>query len=63
MLTSSEEFPELEVADSNTHDGGLVEGVEDGAWDGQLVGEVGEHLRLLPPPAPGSIPRLLLPLL
>jgi hypothetical protein len=63
VLTFPEELAQLEVTDGDAHDGGLVEGVEDGLGDGQGVGEVGEHLRLLAAAGPGSIPRLLLALL
>lgn len=48
-------------ADGQPHDGGLVQVGAHAVGQGQLVGQLVEDLCLLAPPAPGSIPGLLLP--
>lgn len=48
-------------ADGQPHDGGLVQVGAHAVRQGQLVGQLVEDLRLLAPPAPGSISGLLLP--
>ena len=54
---------DLEEADGQAHDGGLVQLGGDGGREGQAVGQLEEHLRLLAAAAAGGIARLLLPLL
>lgn len=60
-LTSIQQLPHAQVADGEPHDGGLVQVCTDRVGQGQLVRQLIEHLRLLAPPAPRRIPRLLLP--
>lgn len=48
-------------ADSQPHDGGLVQVGAHTVRQGQLVGQLVEDLRLLAPSAPCCIPGLLLP--
>jgi hypothetical protein len=61
VLTGAEQLHHAQVADGEPHDGGLVQVGPDAVGHGQLLGQLVEHLRLLPPPAARRIPRLLLP--
>ena len=56
-------FADLEEADGQAHDGGLVQLGRDGGGQRKAVGQVKEHLRLLTAAKPGCIARFLFPLL
>lgn len=60
-LTSIQQLPHAQVADGQPHDGRLVQVRAHRVRQGQLVSQLIEHFRLLAPPAPRCIPRLLFP--
>lgn len=62
-LTSIKQFPHAQVADGEPHDGGLVQVGGHIMGQGQLVGQLIEHLRLFAPAAASGIAGLLLPAL
>lgn len=62
-LTCIQQLPHAQVADGQPHDGRLVQVCTHGVGQGQLVSQLIEHLRLLAPPAPRRVPRLLFPAL
>lgn len=44
ILTSTEKFSHAQVADDEPHDGGLVQAGADAVGQGQLLGQLVEHL-------------------
>lgn len=62
-LTCIKQLPHAQVADGEPHDGGLVQVGGHIVGQGQLVGQLIEHLRLFAPAAASGIAGLLLPAL
>ena len=58
--TGGDQLARAQEADGEPHDGGLVQVGGEAVGEGQLAGQLVEHLRLLAPPAARRITGLLL---